>query len=96
MARPRLSLAITWEKYENAVHAVFLESLRRLAAMERLPAAEEPINLELYSIAIIVHHELINSPQGCLQFTIDPDSTSLPAPGDSARSPRLTVLSGWV
>ncbi len=89
MARPHLSLAVKWEKYENAVHAVFLESLRRLAALERLSAAEEPINLELYSIAVVVHHELLNSAKGSLQFTIDPDSTSLPAPGDSARSPRI-------
>ncbi len=89
MDRPRLSAAITWSRYERAVLAVFIQALRRLALLEQLPVAEEPLNLELYWLAIKVHQELLNSPEGSYPFTIDPDSTNQPEPDDSARSRRL-------
>jgi hypothetical protein len=68
---------------------VFTEALRRLGEYARLPAAEEPINLELYWLALKVHQELLNSKPGNLPFTITPDSTNQPEPDDSARSRRM-------
>jgi hypothetical protein len=89
MARPRLSAALTWPRFEQAVHAVFTEALRRLGGYGRLPAAEEPINLELYWLALKVHQESLNSRKGSLPFAIIPDSTNQPEPDDSARSRRI-------
>jgi hypothetical protein len=89
MARPRLSAALTWLRFEQAVHAVFTEALRRLGGYARLPSAEEPINLELYWIVLKVHQELLSSTNGNLPYTIIPDSTNQPEPDDSARSGRL-------
>jgi hypothetical protein len=89
MPRPRLSVAITWARFEAAVLEVFSEALRRLAQFQRLPAAEEPINLELYWIARKIHHELLNSPQSSIPFSIMTDTTNQPEPDDSARSKRM-------
>ena len=55
MPRPRLSTAVSWTRFENTVHALFIEVLRRLAKYKRLAAAEEPINLEVYWLALKVH-----------------------------------------
>jgi len=71
------------------VLAVFNQALRRLALLERLPVAEEPLNLELFWLAMQVHQELLNSAEGSYPFIIDPDSTNQPEPDDSARSKRL-------
>ncbi len=92
MARPRLSTALTWPRFEKAVHAVFTEALQRLGEFERLPKSEEPINLELYWLARKVHQELLLSEEGNLPFTINSDSTNQPEPDDSARSPRLRKM----
>ena len=89
MARPRLSTAVTWSRFEKAVHALLLEVLRRLAAYGHLSAAEEPINLEVYWLALRVHQEQLNSKHGSLPFLIDPDTTNKPLPDDSARSSRM-------
>ena len=90
MDRPRISKAISWLRYEKAVLDVFTESLRRLATLfDRLPAAEEPINLQLYWIALQVHHEILTTPMSSFPFTIDPDSTNAPEWDDNARSKRL-------
>jgi len=66
-----------------------LRLLRRLAAYTRLSAAEEPINLEVYWLALRVHDEQLKSKDGSLPFLIDPDSTNKPLPDDTARSPRM-------
>jgi hypothetical protein len=84
-----LSAAVTWPRFEQTVLAVFAEALRRLAARVRYPAAEEPINLELYWLAVEVHHALMNSRSGSMPFVILFDSTNQPEPDDAARSQRL-------
>jgi|GEM_PF-2703732 len=89
MPRPSLAAAMTWDKFENAVLEVFTEALRRLAKFKRLPAAEEPLNLELYWLARQFHHELLRSQKASIPFAIIPDSTNQPEPDDSARSKRL-------
>ena len=89
MAKPRLSTAVTWGRFERAVQAVFVEVLRRLAAFTSLARAEVPLNLEVYWLALQVHQEQLNSKEGSLPFNIDPDSTNKPVPDDSALSPRL-------
>ena len=58
MARPQLGCALTWAKYEKAVLAVFMKSLRLLAERSTLPKNEEPINLQLYWLCLKVHFEL--------------------------------------
>lgn len=84
MARPRLSLAVDWADYEKAVHDVFLEALRRLAALPNLPVAEVPLNLEVYWLAQRVHQEQLLAGRCRFRFTIDHDSTNQPEPDDSA------------
>lgn len=68
---------------------VFTEALRRLAQLQQLPAAEEPINLELFWLALKAHHDLLNSPQGSMPFSILAETTNQPEPDDSARSARM-------
>lgn len=89
MPRPRLSAAITWQRFEEAVLAVFREALSRLARRAELPRAEELINLQLYWIAREVHLELLESATGSIPFSILFDSTSQPEPDDVARASRL-------
>jgi hypothetical protein len=89
MTKPRLTAAITWPRYEKSVHAVFTEALRRVAEFECLPEAEEPLNLELYWVAIKVNHELRKSPDLILPFEIVFDSRSQPEPDDVAHAERL-------
>ena len=88
MAKPRLSGALTWPKYEKAVLAVFTEALRRLAEKPNLPRGEEPINLVLYWLCLDVHLEQMNAKRS-LPFIIDFDATNQPEPDDTAESRRL-------
>jgi len=89
MTRPRLSAALTWLRFEEAVHAVFTEALRRLANSTQLEAAEEPINYALYWLSREVHHEMLKSQQGSIPFAIMFDSTNQPEPDDTVRCSRL-------
>jgi hypothetical protein len=82
-------MAITWARFEGAVLQVFAEALRRLAQLQRLPAAEEPINLELYWLLRKSHLQLLQSAEGCVPFSIMADTTNQPEPDDSARSKRM-------
>ena len=88
MVRPRLNTALTWQKYEQAVLAVFAEALRRLAGRSTLPQGEEPINLELFWICREVHFEQMQAKQS-IPFFILFDSTNQPEPDDTADSRRL-------
>jgi hypothetical protein len=89
MTRPRLSAALTWPRFESAVHAVFTEALRRLATRTQLESAEEPINFELYWLSREVHYEMLKSTQGSIPFAIMFDSRNQPEPDDTVRSSRL-------
>lgn len=90
MGAPRLTHAITWERFEKAVLAVFREALRRLAQKTELPRLEEPINLELYWLVRQVHLEMLKSNQAAmLPYTVQFDSTNQPEADDIARSNRL-------
>ncbi len=89
MTRPRLSTALTWARFEEAVHAVFTEALRRLANSSKLETSEEPINFTLYWLSREVHYEMLKSPQGSIPFAIMFDSTNQPEPDDVFRSRRL-------
>lgn len=89
MSKPRISLAMSWEKYEKAVQGVFSEALQRLAGMPELPRAEIPLNLEVYWIAHRVHQEQFLAGKCLFDFTIHHDSTNPPEPDDSALSARL-------
>jgi hypothetical protein len=89
VARPKLSAAVTWKGFEEAVLAVFRDALRRLADRAQLPKSEEPINLALYWLAREVHLEKLKSPQGSIPFSVLFDSTSQPEPDDVARASRL-------
>jgi hypothetical protein len=84
-----LTVAITWALFEKAIHAVFIESLRRLAAYSNLPSAEEPINLWLHWLAERAHFDLARSPERSLPFTISFDARSQPEPDDASGDPRL-------
>jgi len=88
MATPRLSSAMTWPKYEQAVLAVFTEALRRLAQTPKLPQGEEPINLVVYWLCRGVHLEQLKARMS-IPFVIDFDSTNQPEPDDTAESRRL-------
>ena len=89
MSNPRISLALSWEKYEHAVQGVFFEALQRLAAMPKLAKAEIPLNLEVLWIAHRVHQEQFLAGRCMFDFTIHTDSTNPPEPDDSALSARL-------
>lgn len=89
MARPRLTVAINWSRFEKAVHAVLDEALRRLATYANLPNGEEPMNLWLHWLAIKAHHAIANSPEGSLPFSIVFDGRSQPEPDDATGDPRL-------
>jgi hypothetical protein len=88
MARPRLSGALTWQKFEAAVLAVFEEGVCRLASRATLPRSEEPINFELYGMCVDVHWELLRAKRS-LPFVIEFDSTNQPVLDDVVRSRRL-------
>lgn len=88
MARPRITLAVTWSKYERAVLDVFAEALRRLAGRFSLPQGEEPINLELFRICVEVHFEQMQARKS-IPFFIMFDSRNQPEPDDTAESRRL-------
>lgn len=89
MSNPRISLALSWEKYEQAVQGVFSEALKRLAAMPKLAKAEIPLNLEVLRIARRVHQEQFLAGRYLFDFTIHHDRTNPPEPDDSALSARL-------
>lgn len=89
MARPKLTVAITWSRFEEAVQAVLIEALRRLATYANLPNGEEPMNLWLYWLAIKSHHAIANSPEGSLPFNISFDGRSQPEPDDASGDSRL-------
>jgi len=89
MARPRLTVAITWSRFEKAVRAVLIEALRRLATYSKLPKGEEPMNLWLYWLAIKAHHAIASSPEGSLPFNISFDGRSQPEPDDASGDSRL-------
>jgi hypothetical protein len=89
MAQPRLTVAITWSRFEKAVHAVLIESLRRLATYRNLPSSEEPINLWLYWLICKAHHAVARSPEGTLPFNVFFDGRSQPEPDDASGDSRL-------
>lgn len=89
MAKPSLSLALSWDDYEQAVQGVFIEALRLLAKVKHLPAAEVPLNLEVYWLARRVHDAQRRAGKCRYPFTIEHDSTNQPQPDDSALAPRL-------
>jgi hypothetical protein len=89
MARPRLTVAITWSRFEHAVQAVLIESLRRLARYDNLPNGEEPLNLWLHWLAIKAHHAIANSAEGSLPFSVFFDGRSQPEPDDASGDARL-------
>jgi hypothetical protein len=89
MSKPRISQALTWEKYEKAVQGVFVEALQRLATMPELSKAEMPLNLEVLWIAHKVHQEQFLDGKCPFDFTIHHDSTNPPQPNDNALSARL-------
>ncbi len=89
MARPQLTTAVTWPRYEAAVMSVFTEALRRIAARGHLPEAEEPLNLMLYWSAREVRQEFRQSGQLKYPFEIVFDSRNQPEPGDAARAEHL-------
>src|SRR5258708_1407544 len=89
MARPSLTVAITWSRFEKAVHAVLIESLCRLATYSNLPNGEEPMNLWLYWLVGKAHHAIANSPEGSLPFNVFFDGRSQPEPDDVSGDSRL-------
>jgi hypothetical protein len=89
VARPLLTVAITWSRFEKAVHAVLIEALRRLAAYGHLPNGEEARNLWLHWLAVKAHHAIANTPEGSLPFSIIWDGKSQPEPDDALRDSRL-------
>jgi hypothetical protein len=89
MARPQLTTAVTWPRYESAVLTVFTEALRRMAGRGHLPEAEEPLNLVLYWSAREVRQEMRRSGQLKFPFEIVFDSRNQPEPGDAARTEHL-------
>ncbi len=89
MARPLLTAAITWSRFEKAVHAVLIEALRQLATYSHLPNGEEARNLWLHWLAVKAHHVIANSPEGSLPFSIIWDGKSQPEPEDSLGDSRL-------
>lgn len=89
MARPRLTVAITWSRFEKAVHAVLIEALRRLAEYGNLPNGEEARNIWLHWLAVKAHHAIANSPEKSLPFSIFWDGKSQPEPGDALGDSRL-------
>lgn len=88
MTRPRLSTALTWEKFQHSVLSVFTESLRRLAARQELPRSEEPINFELLMVSRDVLFEKVQAGT-CLSFLIFSDIPNQPETDDTAESRRL-------
>lgn len=89
MARPSLTVAITWSRFESAVQEVIIESLRRLASYRNLPNGEEPMNLWLHWIFVKTHHAIANSPKGSLPFNVSFDGRSQPEPDDASGDSRL-------
>jgi hypothetical protein len=89
MPRPRLSAALTWPRYEAAVQTVLAEALRRLAALARLPAGEEPTNLELHWIAIKSRQELLRAGTITIPFGIYFDGRNQPEPDDTSNAENL-------
>lgn len=90
MPKPRLTAAVTWASFEQAVLAVFEDALGQLTLYSRLPRAEEPINLELYWLLRKSHLSLLQAKtKGMMPFTILFDSTSQPEPDDVTRAQRL-------
>lgn len=88
MTRPRLSPAITWARYEQAVLEVFREALHRLANRPKLPQGEEPLNLDLYWLCLDVHLEKMRAKKS-IPFVIYFDSTNQPEADDTTESRRL-------
>lgn len=88
MSRPRLTAAITWDRFEAAIHAVLAEALRRLATYSSLPNGEEDMNLWLHWLIVKSHHAIANS-TGSLPFSVFFDGRSQPEPDDAIKDSRL-------
>lgn len=90
MARPRLRLAMTWEKYERAVLAVFAEALGRLAEEPTLPRKEPPINYKLYWLCRQVKFEHGKAKdRESVPFSLLYDTQNQPELDDAADAARL-------
>lgn len=90
MAAPKLTAALTWATFENAILTVLRDALGRLSGVAQLPRAEEPINLELYWLMRQAHLDHTRAKaKGMMQFLILFDCNSQPEPDDAARAQRL-------
>lgn len=89
MSRPLLALAVNWDTFQRSVLAVLEEALRRLSNRRDLPRQEDPINLELWRLAVRVHNEMQRSGAIEVPFAILLECNNQPIADDIARCARL-------